>query len=145
MHLQKTGANAAFIADRTDGAINYINATAGYGNFGTVNNYPLRMVVNSLWRMRLDSDNSLTMKSGATCTAGGKWVDSSSRKLKENIRSLTVDEAKQALEGLEPIKFNYKAHPHQGAVSSNVCATFPHVSWRAILPGHRSSNPNCPR
>lgn len=109
MELETTGENAAFVAQRTDGATNYINATASFGNFGTVTNHPLRLAVNSLWRMRLDSDDSLTMRSGATCTAGGKWVDSSSRSLKENIRSLTAEEAERALEGLEPVRFNYKA------------------------------------
>jgi hypothetical protein len=109
MEMETTGENAAFVLDRTDGATNYINATASFGNFGTVSNHPLRLAVNSVWRMRLDSDDSLTMRSGATCTAGGKWVDSSSRKLKDNIRNLTVDEAMEALKGLEPIRFNYKA------------------------------------
>jgi hypothetical protein len=109
MQLATNGTNAAFVIDRQDGATTYFNATGSYGNLGTISNHPVRMAVNSVWRLRLETDNSLTMASGATCTAGGQWVDSSSRKLKENIRSLTVEEAKQALEGLEPVRFNYKA------------------------------------
>jgi hypothetical protein len=109
MELERTGTNAAFILDRTDGAKNYINATSGFGNFGTVNNYPLRLVVNGLWKMRLNSDGSLEMSNGATCTVGGEWQNSSSRELKENIRGLTAGEAMEALEGLEPVRFNYKA------------------------------------
>jgi hypothetical protein len=109
MEMETTGENAAFVLDRTDGATNYINATASFGNFGTVSNHPLRLAVNSVWRMRLDSDNSLTMANGATCTAAGKWQDASSRELKENIQSLTVEKAKEALDELDPVRFNYKA------------------------------------
>ncbi len=78
--------------------------------------YPLRLVVNAWWRMRLDSDNSLTMKNGATCTAGGVWTDASSRELKENIRVLTADEAKDVLEDLNPVRFNYKADQEEESV-----------------------------
>jgi hypothetical protein len=109
MELETTGEKAVFVVDRTDGAMNFINATDSYGNFGTVNDYPLRLVVNAWWRMRLDSDGSLTMKNGATCTAGGEWQNASSRELKENIRDLTTEEAAEALERLAPIRFNYKA------------------------------------
>jgi hypothetical protein len=86
MEMKKTGANASIVVDRTDGATNYINATDSFGNFGTVTDHPLRLVTNSQWRMRLASDNSLTMKNGATCTA---------------------DEAVETLEALAPVKYNY--------------------------------------
>jgi hypothetical protein len=109
MVLERTGSNGSIVVDRTDGATNYINAAAGFGNFGTVTDHPLRMVVNSVWRMRLDSDNSLTMQSGAICTTGGVWTNASSRDLKENIHELTYDDACDALEGLNPVRYNYKA------------------------------------
>lgn len=108
MELETTGENAAFVLQRIDGATNYVNATGGFGNFGTVSNHPLRMAVNGVWRMRLDPDNSLTMANGAGCTAVGVWKDASSRKYKENIHDLTVSEAMAALEGLNPVKYNYK-------------------------------------
>lgn len=116
MELETTGENAAFVAQRTDGATNYINATGSFGNFGTVTNHPLRLAVNSLWRMRLDSDDSLTMKNGATCTAGGVWTDASSVELKENIHSLTTEEAMDALKGLNPVKYNYKTDKEEDCV-----------------------------
>jgi hypothetical protein len=109
MELQRSGSNGSFVVRRTDGATNYINATAAYGNFGTVTNHPLRLVANSVWRMRLDTDNSLTMANGATCTAGGTWVNASSRDLKENIHELTYEDARGALEDLNPVRYNYKA------------------------------------
>ena len=66
-----------------------MNATDSYANFGSVSDHPLRLMVNSSWRMLLDSDNSLTMFNGATCTSGGAWLDSSSRELKENAPNLS--------------------------------------------------------
>jgi hypothetical protein len=108
MEMKKTGANASIVVDRTDGATNYINATATFGNFGTVNSFPLRLVVNAIWRMRLNTDNSLQMKNGASCTAAGVWTNASSRDLKENIRSISTEEAVEALGSLDPVKYNYK-------------------------------------
>ncbi len=48
------------------------------------------------------------MGSGAHVTSGGVWTDASSRDYKENIRNLTIEEAKEALDVLRPTKFNYK-------------------------------------
>ena len=70
-------------------------------------------------RMRIDRDgnlgigttspnNPLEMASGAHVTVGGVWTDASSRQYKENISNLTQEEAIAALEGLNPVKFNYK-------------------------------------
>jgi len=80
-----------------------------HGNFGTVNNFPTRVMVNGTWRMMLNADNRLSMASGASCTAGGTWTNASSIELKENIDSLTADEALVTLANLNPVKFNYKA------------------------------------
>jgi len=123
MVLETTGENAAFVAQRTDGATNYINATGGFGNFGTVTNHPLRLAVNSLWRMRLDSDNSLTMANGAICTAGGTWQNYSRREAKENIHDLTTEEAMDTLKGLVAVKYNYKVdkeEKHVGFIAEDV-------------------------
>ena len=108
MELAATGQNASFVCNRTDGAQNFISATASYGQFGTVSNHPTRILVNSSWKFQLNSDNSLSMASGASCTAGGTWTNASSRTLKENIQTLTADEALNTLNNLNPVKFNYK-------------------------------------
>jgi len=123
MELETTGENAAFVAQRTDGATNYINATGSFGNFGTVTNHPLRLAVNSVWRMRLDSDNSLTMANGAICTAGGTWQNYSRREAKENIHDLTTEEAMDTLKGLVAVKYNYKVdkeEKHVGFIAEDV-------------------------
>ena len=49
-----------------------------------------------------------TIAPGAYCTTGGVWHSASSRDYKENIRNLTTEEAIDALEELNPVRFNYK-------------------------------------
>jgi hypothetical protein len=122
MELDTTGINASIAIKRTDGATCYINATDAYANFGAVTNHPLRLVVNSAWKMRLDADGSLTMSNGATLTAGGTWTNASSRALKENIQNLNTDEALATLNNLNPVKFNYKvdkADKHVGFIAED--------------------------
>ena len=55
--------------------------------------------------------NPIHHSSGAVLTAGGTWTNASSRALKTNIRNLSSREAFQALQGLNPVKFQYKAEP----------------------------------
>ncbi len=108
MEMKKTGENSAFVLDRTDGATNYINATSQFGNFGTVTNHPLRLLVGSRWRMRLNTDGTLAMSDGGSYN--GTWNNASSRDFKENIHNIEANEALQAIEDLQPVKFNYKLH-----------------------------------
>ena len=49
------------------------------------------------------------MASGAYVSAGGVWTNSSSRERKENIDSLTIEDALAALAELEPVRFNYRS------------------------------------
>ena len=93
-----------------------MSAGVSFGFFGTTTNHPVRINVNGSWRMQLNADNSLAMQSGATCTAGGVWTSVSSREAKENIKSLTADEAIEALDGLNPVTFNYKAEKEESYV-----------------------------
>jgi hypothetical protein len=123
MELETTGENAIFLIDRTDGATIYFAAKAGMVNFGSASAHPVRFVVGGGVKMSLNTDGSLDMSSGARCTAGGTWQNSSSRQLKENIEGLTADEAMEALGGLEPVKFNYKAdkgEKHVGFIAEDV-------------------------
>ena len=65
----------------------------------------------------------LQMASGAHVTAGGVWTNSSSRAKKENIDSLTLEEALAALAVLEPVHFNYKTdagEAHVGFIAEDV-------------------------
>jgi hypothetical protein len=55
--------------------------------------------------------------------AGGTWTNASSRALKENIHTLTTEEATKALVALDPVKFNYKSDAswqHVGFIAEDV-------------------------
>jgi len=54
-------------------------------------------------------EHPLEMASGAYVSAGGVWTNSSSRERKENIESLTIEDALAALAQLEPVQFNYRS------------------------------------
>ncbi|NIM16809.1 MAG: hypothetical protein GTO45_32885 [Candidatus Aminicenantes bacterium] len=56
--------------------------------------------------MQINADGTLDMSDGGGYD--GTWNPASSREIKENIRTLTTEEAIGALEGLDPVKFNYK-------------------------------------
>ncbi len=123
MELETTGENAAFVTERTDGATNFMSATANYGQFGTVTNHPARILVNSTWKMVLNTDKSLSMASGASCTAGGVWTNASSIALKNNVQPLNAGAAMETLEGLNPVTFSYKAdhdEKHVGFIAEQV-------------------------
>ena len=124
MEVKTTGRNSVLVVQRSDGgAMNFMNASLSYGQFGTGNGYPVRILVNSAWRMSLNLDNSLTMANGASCTAGGVWTNASSRELKENIEDLSAAEAEEALRELAPVKYNYKADKderHVGFIAEDV-------------------------
>ncbi|RLB72173.1 MAG: hypothetical protein DRH04_00105 [Deltaproteobacteria bacterium] len=65
----------------------------------------------------------LEMGSGAYVSIGGTWVNASSREYKDDIHDLSVEEAFCALDGLNPVKFNYKAEPtekHVGFIAEDV-------------------------
>jgi hypothetical protein len=65
----------------------------------------------------------LVMGSGAYVTVGGVWTNASSRAYKENIKTLTREEADQVLDGLSPVKFNYKKdkqEEHVGFIAEDV-------------------------
>lgn len=55
----------------------------------------------------------IELPSGAHVSAGGVWTNSSSRDRKENIASLTVEEALAALAELEPVEYNYKTETEE--------------------------------
>jgi hypothetical protein len=65
----------------------------------------------------------LQIGNGAYVSAGGAWVNASSRQYKENINTLTMEEANQTLDGLSPVKYNYKTDKedkHVGFIAEDV-------------------------
>ena len=69
------------------------------------------------------STHPLEMASGAHVTTGGVWTNASSREYKEDIETLSREEALDTLEGLNPVKFAYKAdmtERHVGFIAEDV-------------------------
>jgi len=65
----------------------------------------------------------LQMGSGAYVSAGGVWTNASSRAYKQDIKTLTVNEAVETLTALQPVHFSYKADPkesHVGFIAEDV-------------------------
>jgi hypothetical protein len=123
LEVERTGANATIVTDRTDGATSTMKSTATNSQFGAINNFPLVLLVNAAARLTLNTDNSMTHANGATLTSGGVWQNASSRALKENIRELTAEEARAALRGLTPVRYNYiadAAERHVGFIAEDV-------------------------
>jgi hypothetical protein len=67
----------------------------------------------------------LQLASGAYASAGGAWVNASSRALKDQIVPLSGGDALRAVEALAPVTFVYKAEPtarHVGFIAEDVPA-----------------------
>lgn len=123
LEVETTGKNAVFLLDRTDGAKAGYAAYGDKALLGTVTNHPLMFAVGYAWKMRLNTDSSLVMANGAQCTAGGVWQNASSRNYKESIRDLTVDESREALFDLNPVRYTYKndaEDEHLGFIAEDV-------------------------
>ena len=121
--IQRTGTSPTLAVNRTDGATGKITATLKKVKIGSQTSHPLALVVGGVTKVKINTDGSLTMANGASCTTGGVWTDASSRALKENIRQLNVQQAKEALEGLNPVQFTFKAdsdEEHVGFIAEEV-------------------------
>jgi hypothetical protein len=75
-----------------------------YGEFDTD-----KVRINSYLGVGMTPTNPIDVVGGAYCN-GSAWVDGSSRELKENIIDLTTGDALDTLEGLNPVRFNYKTN-----------------------------------
>jgi hypothetical protein len=126
LEVSRTGSAANLICNQTDGASGCIVADASHVFIGAKTNHDFRLIANDSVKMTIlpdgkigigvtsvDAANKLQVDSGARLTTGGVWTDASSIKFKENIKSLTADEAKETLAGLNPVKFNYKTEKEE--------------------------------
>jgi hypothetical protein len=118
--IETTGENAAVLFERTDGATGKFTARPSEVYIGSGSNHNVRIVANNNVIMTVEPGGDVGIgntnpgyklvvgTSGAYCD-GGNWVDGSSLEYKENVRTLSGEEALATLEGLDPVKFNYKA------------------------------------
>jgi len=77
------------------------------------------------------------MASGAYVSAGGVWTNSSSRARKENIESLSVEDALAALAKLEPVQFNYRddrSETYVGFIAEDVPALVANSDRASLSP-----------
>jgi hypothetical protein len=120
LEVETTGSNCAILFERTDGATGKFTARANEIYIGTSSNHNVMLVANNNQIMTIEPGGDvgigltnpgykLHIAGGAYCD-GGSWVPGSSREYKENIVDLTLSEAVDAFEKLNPVKFNYKTN-----------------------------------
>jgi hypothetical protein len=114
VEIEDTNNNVKLLLERTDGASAVFTAAQTQTHIGSYSNHEFRLYVNNDWVMRLNTDGTLSMRDGGGYD--GSWNPASSREIKENIRNLTAKEAMDALEYLNPVKFNYKKNKEQERV-----------------------------
>lgn len=82
--------------------------------FNAVNSNPIVFLLNSVERLRFPTTgNVITAANGAFLSSGGTWTSVSSRESKRDIAALSDDAAMKALQGLNPVTFEYKAEPDE--------------------------------
>lgn len=100
----------------------------------TAPNPSLRFATNNVERMIIDDQGFIGLgvanpispihhSTGATLSAGGSWLNASSRATKQDIAELAADEALRTVMGLAPVKFTYKVDPqerHVGFIAEEV-------------------------
>ncbi len=115
--------NILALAEETTGAMRGIGAIQGSGQYGIgfwtslgpitpgMSNTSMYISANNNYVGigTISPNNPLEMGSGAHVTSGGVWTNASSREYKNNIRNLTFEEAKTALEELTPTRYHYNA------------------------------------
>lgn len=118
LHFIRSGQNAVVHMERSGGAAYQMIASTSSVYVGSRTNHDLHLTTNGYSRLTVKNNGNvgigftvpsyrLHVSGGAYCN-GTTWVNASSRELKENIRSLTAEEATDALKKLNPVKFNYK-------------------------------------
>jgi hypothetical protein len=123
LEIDTTGTAANFICKRTDGASGCIVADATHVFIGAKTNHDFRLLANDSPKITVlpsgfvgigtTGPTHLLHLSGGAYSDGATWQPASSRQYKENITNLTLDEAKVAMEGLNPVKFNYKTNKEE--------------------------------
>jgi len=118
-----SGTAATFIAEQISGATAVVSADSSHVFIGAKTNHDFRLLANDSPKVTIlpsgnvgigtTSPTHLLHLSGGAYSDGNTWQNASSRKYKENIYNLTLEEAKDALNGLNPVKYNYKTNKEE--------------------------------
>ena len=63
--------------------------------------------------MTVHVDSGISLKGGAQCTSGRTWRNASSIEYKESVAALSIHNAQQALQELQPVTFKYRGDDEQ--------------------------------
>jgi hypothetical protein len=118
--------NSSGIASKIDGTVStgYVPAKLTFET-GTNGTRSERMVITSAGNIGIGMYNPsyLLHMSGGAYSDGTSWINASSREYKENISELSVKDANDALNGLNPVLFSYKIYKdqkHVGFIAEDV-------------------------
>jgi hypothetical protein len=136
LEIERTSADVTFVADRTDGATAQMSARSDKTMFGSRTDHQLNLCTNNSPKVTISTAGYLGIAdttpsypievanaNGAYLNTSGNWVNPSSRTLKENIVSLTPEEAIDTLNNLNPVKYNFKVDKDElciGFISEDV-------------------------
>jgi len=129
LEVKRTSGNAGILVNNNDLVTFKLNVTTAQVQIGALTDHKVNFVVNNTAKMTLDTTGFLGLgntspaypievatANNARLEVSGNWVNPSSRELKENIQTLTADEAIETLVGLNPVKYNYKVDKTEGYV-----------------------------
>jgi endosialidase-like protein len=123
--IQKSGDGKAVMAGSgSSGYRVYTNQGAGVGSsFAPASRLHIDYSGNFGLNTLAVAGQPITTGTGAILSAGGAWLNASSRERKENIKELAAADAHQTLAMLNPVSFNYKVdseEKHVGFIAEDV-------------------------
>ena len=103
LEVETTAEDSELMLQRTDGATLYMAGKENSVVLGSKSNHGLSFIANDSQVATLDTGGNMYLT--------GNLELGSSRELKQDIMPVNLAEAVEALNGLNPVKFRYKAHP----------------------------------
>jgi hypothetical protein len=125
LDVSNTGANTIFIVRRTDGAILRFAAGLNQATIGTSTDSPFAFQVNSITKMSLASNGTLTVQGPVNATA---FNVSSDKHVKENFAQINTQSVLERLSAIPITTWNYKENDggnmHMGPMAQDFYAAF---------------------